>query len=50
MTDTTAEQPTAAAEHEHIFDARWYPLDRMHVRRVCVLPGCHHVQTKEAKA
>lgn len=37
----TEEKPAApAVEHEHIFEERWYPLDKQHVRRVCVLPGC----------
>lgn len=50
MTDTGAPIVTRVEPvHEHIYDARWYPLDRKHVRRVCVLPGCSHREVMEAK-
>jgi hypothetical protein len=40
----------APIEHEHVFDDRWYPLDRTHVRRVCVIPGCGKREVKEVKS
>lgn len=49
-TDQAARQVVEQPEHVHVFEDRWYPLDKKHVRRVCVLPGCHHVEVKEAKA
>jgi hypothetical protein len=50
MTETTAEQPTADAEHEYISDARCYPPRPDALRLVRVISGCHHIQTEEAKA
>jgi hypothetical protein len=35
-------------EHEHIWD-KWYPWDRTHKWRKCVLPGCNEKQVEEAK-
>ncbi len=50
MTDQTTTDQPADAVHEHVFEDRWYPLDRATLRRVCVLPDCHHVETKAAIA
>ena len=36
-------------EHEHIWEDRWYPLDKFHVRKRCVYPGCTEVTVKEVK-
>ena len=49
MTDHTT-GPTPVQEHAHIYEDRWYPLDKKRIRRVCVLPGCHHVEVKAATA
>ena len=33
-------------EHEHIWD-KWYPLDNMHKRRVCLHPKCRLIEQKK---
>lgn len=33
----------------HIY-SRWAPSSQTHVRRVCVIPGCCHVDSKKASA
>ena len=32
--------------HEHLWD-KWYPLDNMHKRRVCLDPNCREVEKKK---
>lgn len=40
----------STADHEHVYDDRWYPEDRHTVRRVCVISGCTETQRKQPKA
>ena len=37
-----------APEHEHIWD-RWYPQDRNHKHRRCLLPGCGASEIREVE-
>lgn len=47
MTDPIPKPKPPVPAHEHVFDDRWYPLDKRHVRRVCTYPRCTERQVRE---
>lgn len=44
-----ADKTKTVLDHEHVFDNQYFPSDKFHVRRVCVLPGCCAVDVKNVK-